>query len=65
MKIIIKPMKDINNIIWIKEEDFTQEVDFNKEFLSLALFKNELSIPDSLAKQFTERVINCLFTKTI
>ena len=54
-----------NNMIWIKEEDFTQEAAFNKEFLSLALFKNELSIPDSLAKQFTERVINCLFTKTI
>ena len=54
-----------NNTIWIKEEDFAQEVAFNKEFLSLALFKNELSIPDSLAKQFTERVINCLFTKTI
>ena len=65
MKIIIKPMKDINNIIWIKEEDFTQEVDFNKEFLSLALFRNELSIPDNLAKQFTERIINSLFTKTI
>ena len=65
MKIIIKPMKDINNIIWIKEEDFTQEVDFNKEFLSLALFRNELSIPDNLAKQFTERIINSLFTKTV
>ena len=65
MKIITKHMKDINNTIWIKEEDFTQEVAFNKKFLSLALFRNELSIPDSLAKQFTERVINCLFTKTI
>ena len=65
MKIIIKPMKDINNIIWIKEEDFAQEVDFNKEFLSLALFRNELSIPDNLAKQFTERIINSLFTKTV
>ena len=65
MKIIIKPMKDINNTIWIKEEDFTQEVAFNKEFLALALFRNELSIPDNLAKQFTERIINSLFTKTI
>ena len=58
-------MKDINNTILIKEEDFTQEVDFNKEFLSLALFRNELSIPDNLAKQFTERIISSLFTKTI
>jgi hypothetical protein len=54
-----------NNTIWIKEEDFTQEVAFNKKFLSLALFRNKLSIPDSLAKQFTERIINYLFTKTI
>lgn len=58
-------MKDTNNTIWIKEEDFTQEVAFNKEFLSLALFRNELFIPDSFAKQFTERIINYLFTKTI
>lgn len=65
MRIIIKHMKDINNIIWIKKEDFAQEVAFNKEFLSLALFKNELSIPDNLAKQFTERIINSLFTKTL
>ena len=65
MKIITKHMKDINNTIWIKEEDFTQEVAFNKKFLSLALFRNELSIPDNLAKQFTERIINSLFTKTV
>ena len=65
MRIIIKHMKDINNTIWIKEEDFTQEANFNKKFLSLALFRNELSIPDSLAKQFTERIINSLFTKMI
>lgn len=58
-------MKDTNNKIWIKEEDFTQEVNFNKKFLSLALFRNELSISDSLAKQFTEKIINYLFTKTI
>ena len=54
-----------NNTIWIKEEDFAQEVAFNKKFLSLALFRNEVSIPDNLAKQFTERIINSLFTKTI
>jgi len=65
MRIIIKHMKDTNNTIWIKEEDFIQEVAFNKEFLSLALFRNKLSIPDNLAKQFTERIINYLFTKTI
>ena len=58
-------MKDTNNTIWIKEEVFAQEINFNKEFLSLALFRNKLSIPDSLAKQFTERIINYLFTKTI
>ena len=65
MRIIIKHMKDINNTIWIKEEDFTQEVAFNKKFLSLTLFRNEVSIPDNLAKQFTERIISSLFTKTI
>jgi hypothetical protein len=54
-----------NNTIWIKEEDFIQEVAFNKKFLSLALFRNKVSIPDSLAKQFTENIINSLFTKTI
>jgi hypothetical protein len=58
-------MKDTNNTIWIKEKDFIQEVTFNKEFLSLVLFKNKLSIPDNLAKQFTERIINSLFTKTL
>ena len=41
----------------IKEEDFAQEANFNKEFLSLVLFRNEVSISDSLAKQFTERII--------
>lgn len=65
MKIITKHMKDINNTIWIKEEDFAQEVAFNKRFLSLALFRKELSIPNSIAKQFTERIINSLFTKMI
>lgn len=58
-------MKDTNNTIWIKEEAFAEEVNFNKEFLSLALFRNKLSIPDSLTKQFTERIINSLFTKMI
>lgn len=58
-------MKDINNTIWIKEEDFEQEVAFNKRFLSLALFRNKMSIPDSLAKQFTKVIINSLFTKTV
>lgn len=52
-------------MVWIIEEDFTQEVAFNKQFLSLALFRNELCISDNLAKQFTERIINSLFTKTL
>ena len=54
-----------NNTIWIKEEDFIQEVAFNKDFLSLALFRNKEAILESLAKQFTERIINYLFTKTL